>query len=148
MDYSQRFKIVTAVHTILVKDGKILLARRINTGWQDGMYHIPGGHVDGGETMANAVIREAKEELGIAIDPTGMKLGHVMHRAPAGEDGEYLDLFFIVKKWEGEPKINEPERCDDLNWFEPNSLPENIIPHIRKSIEAVFSGETYSEYGW
>ena len=56
-----RFQMPVAVHLLLVKEGKILLLRRSNTGYEDGMYSIVAGHIDGDEDVKSAMIREAKE---------------------------------------------------------------------------------------
>lgn len=61
----QRHKIVPAVFLLLIKNNKVLLLKRQNTGYADGKYSLVSGHVDKGETMQEAIIREAKEEAGI-----------------------------------------------------------------------------------
>ncbi|MFO0970987.1 MAG: NUDIX domain-containing protein [Candidatus Saccharimonadales bacterium] len=59
---------LAATNVLLVREGKVLLSRRQNKGWGDGMLCIPGGHVEPGETPAQAAVRELKEELGMRID--------------------------------------------------------------------------------
>ena len=53
---------------MLRKGNKVLLLRRFNTGYEDGNYCFPGGHVEKGEPIYKAMIREAKEEIGIEIE--------------------------------------------------------------------------------
>ena len=50
-----------AVNLLFLKDNKVCLMRRYNTGWNDGMYALMGGHVEDGENPINTAIREAKE---------------------------------------------------------------------------------------
>ena len=63
----ERFKLVTAVHLILIEDKKILLQRRYNTGYEDRIYSIVAGHIDGNESVIKTMQREALEEAGIKI---------------------------------------------------------------------------------
>ncbi|MDZ7955173.1 NUDIX domain-containing protein [Nostoc sp. DedQUE09] len=60
------FKLIPASYIILIKNEKILLIRRVNTGYEDGKYSVVG-LVDGNETFVQAVVREAKEEVGIDL---------------------------------------------------------------------------------
>ncbi len=50
-----------------------------------------------------------------------------------------------MNKWEGEIKIMEPEKCDDLQWFPTDNLPENIVHHERNVLENINKGLTYTE---
>lgn len=77
---TQRFKMIASAYLFLVNDGKILLSRRFHTGYEDGNYSVPAGHVEDGETLIECLIREAKEEIGIEIEKKDVSLVHVMHR--------------------------------------------------------------------
>ena len=139
----ERFKIVPSVYLILMKDNKILLSRRYNTGYFDDHYSFPAGHLDGGETLKQAMIREASEEIGIPLGSDDLELVHTMNRKM--ENNERVDFFFVAKQWRGEPKIMETDKCDDLDWFELNKLPENIIPYIKQAIDSFLNNIIYSE---
>jgi len=104
------------VYLVLVKDNKILLSRRYNTGFQDGKYSFPAGHLGGDdETFSEAVVREAREEVGVELDSADLELVHVMHRRQREPtDERRVNLFFAARKWKGETKIMEPSKCDDL----------------------------------
>jgi 8-oxo-dGTP diphosphatase len=144
-----RFKLSSAVYLLLVRDNKILLLRRYNTGWSDGLYSLAAGHIDGQEPLTLAMCREAKEEAGITVNPKDLAFVHVMHRIDRlGDKKEYLDFFFTASNWEGEPYNAEPEKCDDIQWFELDNLPENILPYIRQVIEDFKNGVYFSETGW
>ena len=147
----ERNKNVPASYLVLIKDNKILLQRRFNTGYMDGKYSLPAGHVDRGETFTQCIIRETKEEVGIDIKQEDLKTAHLMHRFSGAEWGdlaERMDLFFTAEKWAGTPEIKEPDKCDDLSWFELDNLPKNIIPYIRQAINCMRSKTFYSEFGW
>ncbi len=64
-----RFKLIASVYVLFVKDGKILMLRRANTGYEDGNYSLVAGHADGNEALTAATAREAKEEAGVVIAP-------------------------------------------------------------------------------
>ncbi len=142
---TERFKPFAAVYLFFVRDGKILLSCRANTGHQDGNYSLVAGHIDGNETLRIAAAREAKEEAGvdIAIDDLDLKL--VTH---ALSDKEYVNFYFEAKRWEGEPKNMEPGKCDDLSWFPIDALPSNTVPYVRDAIRCYREGVRYSEWGW
>ncbi len=141
----ERFKLIPTSHLILIRDGKILLSRRFNTGWSDGLYSVVAGHLDGNETFLQAMRREAKEEAGIDIKENEMRVVHVMHRK---SDDERIDIFVEAGSWNGEPKIMEHDKCDDMGWFDIGSLPENMVPYVRQAIEMIRRGVHYSEHGW
>lgn len=140
------FKIVPAVYLILIQDNKILLLKRCNTGFHDGDYSFPAGHVDGNETLVQATIREAKEEIGIDVEPRNLRLIHVMHRKQPSH--ERADFFFTTPKWTGEIKNMEPHKCVNLNWCDMDNLPLNTIPYIKQTINCIKNNIIYSEAGW
>jgi len=142
----ERFKLIPVSHLVLIKNNKILLLRRFNTGYEDGNYSVIAGHLDGNETFIQAMVREAREEGSIKIKPEDLEVVHVMHRKELNE--ERIDFFIMAKRWEGEPKIMEPHRCDDLSWFELNNLPKNTIPYIKQAIDKIKDKIFYSELGF
>jgi len=143
---SERFRPFSAVYLLLIKHDAVLLLRRFNTGWQDGSYSLVSGHIEGDETVRTAMIREAKEEAGITIQPDDLQFAHVMHRKAS--DREYIDFFFAATKWEGEPQNMEPAKCDHLEWFPLGKLPDNILPNVKQVIEDYTNKRYFSEAGW
>lgn len=142
----ERFKLIPTSHLILIKDDKILLLRRFNTGYEDGNYGLIAGHLDGNETFTQAMVREAKEEGDINIKTEDLEVVHVMHRKEPNQ--ERIDFFIMAKTWEGEPKIMESDKCDDLGWFELNNLPKNTIPYIKQAIDNIKDKTFYSQLGF
>ena len=127
---------------------EVLLSRRFNTGYEDGKYSVPAGHVDEGESVADALIREAKEEIGIDIQKQDIVLSHVMHRKGASTSDERLDFFFICREYTGEVRNIETNKCDDLRWSAVNNLPENTIPYVKAAIHNSLTHTQYSELNW
>jgi 8-oxo-dGTP diphosphatase len=140
-----RSRFVVAVHLFLLRDERVLLLRRFNTGWGDGSYSVPAGHVDAGETVTEAAVREAHEEIGLSLRPQDARVVHVMNRK---SDDERVDFFLLVEGWAGEVVNKEPDKCDDLRWFALSSLPGNLIPYVREGLENWQRGLFYSEFGW
>ena len=136
-----------AVHVLLVRDNRILLLRRANTGYEDGNYSVVAGHVDAGERIVETAVREAREEAGIEIAPQDVRIAGVMHRRA---DDERIDFFVTVDGWTGEPRIAEPDKCDELRWFAIDALPDNLIPYVRRAIENTSDGARpwFESYGW
>ncbi len=141
----ERFKMIVSGYLILTGGGKILLSRRANTGYEDGKYSLPAGHIEDNEELTAGTCREIKEEIGVTLKPRDITLVHVMHRK---SDDIRMDFFFTTKKRGFVPKNTEPEKCDDLRWFSLDKLPTNTIPYIRAAIENFQKGNIYSEFGW
>ena len=144
----ERHKVVPAVYLFLKKDGKILLTRRMNTGYEDGKYMVPSGHVEKGESLREATVRETMEEVGVKVRKEDLHLCHTMYRAAHDETGERADFFFETDRWEGEPYNKEPDKCDEVDWFPLDALPENIVAYLRVAIVAAGQGVIFSEPGW
>jgi len=133
------------VHLFLFRKDRVLLARRYNTGYEDGSYSLPAGHLEGGETVSQAAVREAKEELGIMVNEEDVHFSSVMHRK---SDDERVDFFVCIDGWTGEPSNREPEKCDELRWTDMRSLPANTIPYIRRALDNYTRGRKFDEFGW
>jgi 8-oxo-dGTP diphosphatase len=140
-----RAKFPVTVHLFLFRENQILLSRRFNTGFRDGEYSVPAGHLDGNETVLAAASREAEEEIGVQIEADDTVFSSVMHRS---EGDERVDFFVHVHKWHGEPFNAEPDKCDDLRWVDINQLPTNTIPYIRQALRNHLRGVQFDEYGF
>jgi 8-oxo-dGTP pyrophosphatase MutT (NUDIX family) len=145
MVVEERFKFVSAVHLFLIREARLLLLRRYNTGYEDGNYSVIAGHLEGNETVVAAAVREAREEAGIELDPGEVQVAAVMHRR---SEDERIDWFVVAQKWSGELRNAEPEKCDDMSWFSLNDLPVNVIPYIRRAISNVLHGRWFDSFGW
>lgn len=124
----------SAVHLILTDGNKILVQKRAKNGsklWP-GYYALPAGHVDEGENQYEALVREAREELGIELDPKDIiKEYTVLRRNFFDIDGKrlepYIDYYFEMEKYNGTPSIMEKDKCEELKWVDINNLPEPFI---------------------
>ena len=141
----ERFKFISACHLFLIKESKILLLRRFNTGYEDGNYSVVAGHLDGNESAKEAMIRETREEAGINVDENDLKFIQVMHRK---SEEERIDFFFCADKWIGKIENREPHKCDGLQWFNLDKLPNNMVPYVRKAIDNYKRQKTFDQFGW
>lgn len=140
----ERFTSRVAVFLVLKKQDQILLTLRQNTGFADGLYTLASGHVEENESIKQAMIREAEEEIGIHIKPEDLKLVHVMQHK---YNIHYIDFFFECDTYQGNPLNCEPEKCGDVRFFSPSTLPDNLISIVRQALHMIAIGSNYSEYG-
>jgi len=142
-----RAKFPVTVHLLFFRDDQVLLLRRFNTGYADGQYSVPAGHLDGGETVMAAAAREAQEEVGIRLEAENMTFSTVMHRMEGDIEEERVDFFVHVRRWQGEPFNAEPDKCDDLCWMDVNRLPVNVVPYVRRALQNHLAEIWFDEFG-
>ena len=122
---------------------EVLLQLREGTGYMDGYWACAAaGHVEAGESVFQAVCREAAQELGINIAFTDLVPMTAMHRT--GRNGkpidERVDFFFECRRWVGEPRVREPDKAARIAWFDLDALPEPVVSHERAVLEALRRG--------
>ncbi|MET9216305.1 MULTISPECIES: NUDIX hydrolase [Actinomycetes] len=138
-----KYRVLVGVHLVLLDgDGRVLLGRRRDTGFGDGLFHVPAGHLEAGESAVAGLIREAREEVGVEIDAREVEFAHVLH------SDERVQLFFTVRRWGGEVANREPGKCSELRWFDPAALPGEIVEYCAVGVRAALSGRVFSELGW
>lgn len=141
----ERLSAIVAVHLLLLRDDSVLLLRRANTGYGDGSYSVPAGHLEVDEAVRAACVREAAEETGVEIEQADLAFALVMHRRA---ESERIDFFFTTRRWQGTPRNAEPHKCDDLRWSAVVDLPPTTNPYIRHAIEQWAAGHNFAEFGW
>jgi 8-oxo-dGTP diphosphatase len=142
---AQRFKLISSVHLFLIHDQNVLLLRRFNTGYEDGNYSVVAGHLDGDEEVKTAMIREAREEAGIELRWEDLEVVGVMHRK---SNDERVEFFLVAERWTGELRNCEPDRCDELAWYDMDRLPVNVLTYVRKALENYRAGKWFDSFGW
>lgn len=131
----QKNKSFIAVTVTVIQNGKILLVRRKDTGFMDGYYAIPGGHLDEGESLIQGAARELKEETGLIVEEKDLELFHIL-QDESESPKNFFSFRFLAKKWSGKPVLAEPEKSDDIGWFDIKKLP-NVSPYVGKDLEAL-----------
>ncbi len=140
----QRFQFIVAVHAFFFNTDQVLLLERASSGYMDGFFSVPAGHVDGGESIEAAMKREIQEEIGITIEkPLIPSL--VLHRFISAEE-ERIDFFFSITQWQGKPHNNEPHKCAQLLWKNFESLPSNTVPYISHALDEIRAGKRFSQF--
>ena len=142
----ERFKMPVAAYLIVKNGDNLLLSLREGTGYMDGYYGLVSGHVEEGEPVRYACVREAKEEANIELKMKDIKPACVMHRITP--QTEYMDVFFVVENYDGKVENMEPNKCGELKYYDINNLPKNTIDYIKVGIHNSLNGVFYCEYGF
>ena len=120
---------------------QILMLKRAGTGYCDGYFDLPGGHLEANEDIFDGMIREAKEEIGITIKREDMEILHIYHRYKRG----MLKFVFKTDKYNGIPINNEIDKCEKIEWIDFEYLPENIVPSIKIELDNIKNCVYYSK---
>jgi mutator protein MutT len=119
---------------ILNDEGKLFMARRgKNVTNEPGVWEFPGGKVEFGERLHDAARREIKEEFDIDIEVEEL-LDAVDHLLP--EEGQHwVSPTFICRVKSGEPRIVEPDKCDEICWYAFDEIPGNVSQATKVNLE-------------
>jgi len=145
-----RFQVVPAVYLLLLRGDAeelevLLQLRGAGTSFMAGHWATAAaGHVELGESVSVAAAREAREELGIDVYPAVMQPLTAMQRTLPGVADpveQRVDYFLTTRVWEGEPTVQEPDKCAGLGWYSPAALPEPMVPHEGYLLGLLADGE-------
>jgi len=137
---SERHLTRTAVFVILEKENKVFFLRRANTGWADGMLTIPAGHVDKGDFVREAAVKETKEEALVDVQIEDLEFVHVDYIRD-----EYVNFYFKARKWAGEPSLGEPHLASEAIWIDKNNLPDDVTPQLKQLFQQMQTNSRFSE---
>jgi len=133
----------------IVRDGdKVLMLQRSNTGYADGKWSFPAGHVDEGESLTCAASRELKEETGLDLAQSDWIFRTIMHRRTA--DRRIIDVFMEATNWQGQPVNTEPYKCSALEFISPANACIELVDYITPVFHSLSENvaENYLEWGW
>jgi 8-oxo-dGTP pyrophosphatase MutT (NUDIX family) len=136
-DIHQRRRVVVDVILLLVRNGRILLRERANTGYGDGAYEPPTGQLADRETIVETAVRIASAEAGVVISAGNVSLAHVMQDVSGSGR---IAFFLTVSGWAGE--------CisPDARWFDLGQLPTNMLDRSRVALRNYADGMRFSTY--
>lgn len=138
---SERHLTRTAVFVILERDNKVFFLRRANTGWADGLLTIPAGHVDKGDLVKEAAIKETKEESLVDVAIEDLEFVHVDYIKD-----EYINFYFRAQKWTGEPGLGEPHLASEAVWIDKHNLPADVTPQLKNLFQHIQQQSFFSEF--
>lgn len=137
MEHDQRPRI--GIGVMIFKDGKILLGKRKNS-HGEGEYAWPGGHLEYMEGIEQCARRETLEEAGIEITNVKfLRLLNFKDYAPK----HYVDILLIADWKSGQPKVLEPDKCENWDWYDIDNLPEPLFKALYSGIEAYKTGKSF-----
>lgn len=150
-----RVQTISAVYLVLFRKGpdglkQVLMAQRFNTGYCDGMWSLPAGHLEANEPPSVGMAREAQEEINLSVRPEALRVLHTMWRSASDAEGGRIDFFLGPADSENDLDLTtiqnlEPNKCSELRWWPVEALPENTIEDVRKCLEAINQGITFQE---
>ena len=131
---------------IVDNQGRLFLSRRGPKAKNErGLWEFPGGSVEFGETLGEAIRREMREEYGVEID-VGELLDVVDHILP-DEGQHWVSPTYLCAITAGEPAIREPGKCTEIRWFSLTDMPDELtqitrlnLAHYRQRVTAATPG--------
>ncbi len=131
--------LVVAV-ALIRSDGRVLMQRRREDTMHGGLWEFPGGKVKARETAEQALIREVREELALALDPAGIApFAFVSDPAlPPAPREPYVILLYTCRSWQGEPRCLAGE---ELGWFAPGDLTGLAMPPLDVPLAMALAGQ-------
>ncbi|GAC1343899.1 MAG: hypothetical protein NVS2B12_31460 [Ktedonobacteraceae bacterium] len=117
------------VYALIFEQGQILLAHRRDIDW----WNLPGGGMEIGETVEEAICREVREETGLEVVVEQL-VG--VYSKPQKQE---IVLSFRCRKIGGD--VTETEESRECRYFSPHALPANTLPKHRQRIEDALLGQ-------
>jgi ADP-ribose pyrophosphatase YjhB (NUDIX family) len=120
----------------ILRDGRLLLVKRLRPP-EAGSWSLPGGKVEFLEPVADAVVREIREEIGVDI-ALERPLGVV--EMVGLDDQHWVSPIYLARLIAGEPRNCEPAKHADVAWFSPDNPPSPLAAAARQALAALAGG--------
>lgn len=126
------------VGVLILHNNKLLLGKR-NSRLGNKTWSLPGGHLEFNESFEECAVREVKEETG--MDVVVDRLISISNTIVYGEHYVTVGMLGILKK--GVPKVMEPDKCEQWQWFELDKLPTPLFTPTDEAIKHYLSKQIY-----
>ncbi len=108
---------------------------------EEGRWSLPGGNIEYGESFEDAGVREAYEETGIIVNPDDLEV--ICVQTDKNEFAHYISVGMLTRKFEGIPKVMEPDVIVKWQWFDLDKLPNNIFTPSKLTIDCYLQNKFY-----
>lgn len=131
-------------------DRVVLLQRGEKAKFGRGMWDLPVGKSEPGESVADTAVRELREETGLLVAPEALRVAQVIHGAWGVESPNgFLTVVFVTHAWTGEPENREPAKHAQVRWTRTDALPEPFVPSTGTALHNYLTdGPTITLLGW
>lgn len=136
--------IILKARLILINGGKILLLKQTKP--NGGKYTLVGGTVEDYELVKESLVREVKEEAGIDIKKSQLRLAHTLFKKK--KIGARIVLYFVCQRYTGKPKNMEPKKFKSVSWHPLEDLPSPLSPTVELVLAKFQESIPYSEIDW
>ncbi len=116
------------------KNETLLMKRGKGSRNEEGVWSEPGGAVDFGEKIQDAIKREIKEELDIEVEICDFLA--VIDHIILEENQHWVTTSYLAKIIKGEPKNLEPHKCSEIRWFSLDNPPASLNQPTKEAIDA------------
>ena len=118
-----------------------LLRRGPKAKFAQGMWDLPVGKSEPGEPITGTAVRELREETGLVVSPSDLRLVHVIHGARGVEaPNGFLTVVFAAREWTGEPVNREPRKHAQVRWVDADAVPDNFVRTSARALKSYLSG--------
>lgn len=139
MNATQQERPKVGVAVFVWRDGKFLMYRRKGS-HAEGTISIPGGHLEFGESWEDCAARETEEEVGVKIE--NVRYLATTNDIMPDEDKHYVSIWLTADWAEGEPRIMEPDKVEEISWHTFRDLPSPLFEpcwtNLRKAKPELF----------
>ncbi len=139
---TEHAKFCVTADVFVIRNGKLLLGKRKNT-FGEGFWGLPGGHLEFKETFAQGAARELQEETGMSARDFQFI---VLYNNNSREE-HYIHVGMLALDPEGEPRVCEPDKCEEWRWFDLTSMPRNEILWVHlPQIDAFLAQQNFIDH--